>query len=139
MKPFDTWKCHICGEERPDERISVVTKPLVINGQTVGDQNIRYCNDRPVCIEGAKEFSFFKGKREGRMMETDAIVAAVASWGLFIAKLNSGDWMAGKASYIYRLDILQDHYADPNLSISPSLGVAVEEAVAKAINTQEGD
>ena len=58
--PFDTWKCHICREERPDERISVVTKPLVINGQTVGDQNIRYCNDRPACVEGAKEFSFFK-------------------------------------------------------------------------------
>ncbi len=61
MKLFDTWKCHICGEERPDERISVVTKPLIINGKTVGEQNIRYCNDRPACIEGAKEFSFFKG------------------------------------------------------------------------------
>ena len=56
--PFDTWKCHICREERPDERISVVTKPLVINGQTVGEQNIRYCNDREKCIEGARTFSF---------------------------------------------------------------------------------
>jgi len=63
--PFDTWKCHICREERPDERISVVTKPLVINGQTVGDQNIRYCNDRPACIKGAKEFSFFKEGENG--------------------------------------------------------------------------
>ena len=58
MEAFKNWKCHICGEERPDEKISVVTKPLVINGQTVGDQNIRYCNDRPACIEGAKTFSF---------------------------------------------------------------------------------
>ncbi|GAI67641.1 unnamed protein product, partial [marine sediment metagenome] len=52
MKLPDTWKCHICGEERPDERISVFTTPWVINGQTVGSQNIRYCNDRPACIEG---------------------------------------------------------------------------------------
>lgn len=61
-----TWTCHICGEERPDDKISVLSKPLVINGQVApgGQQNIRYCNDRPACIEGAKEFSFFK-TREG--------------------------------------------------------------------------
>ncbi len=64
-------------------------------------------------------------------METDAIVAAVASWGLFIARLNNGDWMAGKASYIYHIDITQDHYADPNLSISSSLAEAVANAVEK--------
>ncbi|GAH82156.1 unnamed protein product [marine sediment metagenome] len=68
MKLPDTWKCHICGEERPDERISVFTTPWVINGQTVGSQNIRYCNDRPACIEGAKDssldFSFPKAKGE---------------------------------------------------------------------------
>lgn len=58
--PFDTWKCHICGEERPDDKISVLSKPLVINGEVCGDQNIRYCNDRVACVEGAKEFSFFK-------------------------------------------------------------------------------
>ena len=59
---FDTWTCHICGEERPDEKISALAKPLIINGQVVpgGEQNIRYCNDRPACIEGAKEFSFYK-------------------------------------------------------------------------------
>jgi len=66
MNPFDTWKCHICGEERPDDKISVVTKPLFINGQVVpgSQQNIRYCNDRPACVKGAKDFSFFKGGRE---------------------------------------------------------------------------
>ena len=65
---FDTWKCHICGEERPDAKISVLTKPLIINGQVVpgGQQNIRYCNDRPACIEGAKEFSFFKEGGDGK-------------------------------------------------------------------------
>ncbi len=69
MKLFDTWKCHICGEERPDERIAVVSKPLIINGKTVGEQNIRYCNDRPACIEGAKEFSFSKGGEENGVRE----------------------------------------------------------------------
>ncbi len=61
---FDTWKCHVCGEERPDDKISVLSKPLIINGQVVPDspQNIRYCNDRPACIEGAKEHCLFKGK-----------------------------------------------------------------------------
>ena len=64
---FLTWKCHVCGDERPDEKISVLSKPITINGQVVpGDeQNIRYCNDRPTCIEGAKDFSFFKASREG--------------------------------------------------------------------------
>ncbi len=59
-----TWKCHVCGEERPDDKISVLSKPLIINGQVVlgGEQNIRYCNDRPACIEGAKEHCLFKGK-----------------------------------------------------------------------------
>ncbi|GAJ21933.1 unnamed protein product, partial [marine sediment metagenome] len=57
---IETWKCHICGEERPDDKISVLSKPLIINGQACGEQNIRYCNDRPGCLEGAKGFSFFK-------------------------------------------------------------------------------
>lgn len=61
--PFDTWKCHICGEERPDDKISVLSKPLIINGQVCGEQNIRYCNDRPDCIEGAKNFGFFNEDR----------------------------------------------------------------------------
>jgi len=60
-----TWKCHICGEERPDDKIWVVTKPLIINGEVVGEQNIRYCNDRRRCVLGAKEFSFFKEEKNG--------------------------------------------------------------------------
>lgn len=60
-----TWKCHICGEERPDDKISVLSKPLVIKGQACGQQNIRYCNDRPACVEGAKTFSYFKEESNG--------------------------------------------------------------------------
>ncbi len=58
-KPL-TWTCHICKEERPDAKISVLNKPLMMNGQAVGQQNVRYCNDNPACIEGAENFSFFK-------------------------------------------------------------------------------
>ena len=66
LRAFSTWKCHICGDERPDEKISVLSKPIVTNGQVVpgGQQNIRYCNDRPACIEGAEVFSFFKASEE---------------------------------------------------------------------------
>ena len=51
--------------------------------------------------------------------------------GLFVARLNNSDWVVGKASYIYQLDITQDHYADPNLSISADLAPAVEAAMTK--------
>jgi len=51
--------------------------------------------------------------------------------GLFVARLNNGDWIAGKATYIYQLNITQDHYADPNLSISADLAQAVESAMTK--------
>ncbi len=56
-----TWKCHVCGEERPDMKVSVFTKPIVIDGRMCGNQNIRYCNDKPECIEGAKHKDLFVG------------------------------------------------------------------------------
>lgn len=59
------WRCHVCKKERPDHLISVFKKPLIINGQKLGDQNIRYCNDNNVCREEVKKFSFMKSnKRE---------------------------------------------------------------------------
>ena len=53
------WTCHVCNRERPDAKISVYSKPLVINGQVVGTQNIRYCNDNPECIQRAPEVDHF--------------------------------------------------------------------------------
>ena len=64
-------------------------------------------------------------------------LANLAAGGIFIARLNNGDWMAGKASYIYQLDITQDHYADPNLSISADLATAVEAAITKYEEVQQ--
>lgn len=63
--PFDpgTWTCHICKDERPDAMISVYRKPLVgANGvpSRVISENVRYCNDRPECREGASTFSFIR-------------------------------------------------------------------------------
>ena len=55
---IDTWKCHVCGEDRPDNKISVLTKPLFIQGRNIGEQNIRYCNDKDECKEKAKTVSF---------------------------------------------------------------------------------
>ena len=48
-------------------------------------------------------------------------LASLATSGLFVARLNSGEWMAGKASYIYQMDITRDHYTDPNLVIANTL------------------
>lgn len=60
--PFEnlSWKCHICGDSRPDAKISVRSTPLMINGRECGSQNIRYCNDKQSCIEESKTFSFMK-------------------------------------------------------------------------------
>ena len=59
-----TWACHICNEERPDAKISVLTKPLNIPG-VISNENIRYCNDKPECVAGAQTFSFYKDSEEG--------------------------------------------------------------------------
>lgn len=52
-----TWTCHICGDERPDDRISVVSSDLSAEyGLPPGvmGQNVRYCNDREMCRIGAQ-------------------------------------------------------------------------------------
>lgn len=55
-----TWTCHVCGEERPDDKISVHSKWASVAGIEV-KQNVRYCNDRPECAEGAKNVDWLKG------------------------------------------------------------------------------
>ena len=54
------WTCHICKEKRTDSRISVRQHPLIIGGREMGSQNVRYCNDKPDCIEQSKTFKFVK-------------------------------------------------------------------------------
>jgi len=54
-----TWTCHICGKERPDNKISVRTTPLECGFVRI-TQNVRYCNDNTECIEESKTFRFTK-------------------------------------------------------------------------------
>jgi hypothetical protein len=51
---FATWSCHVCGEERADERISVYSENHSVSGVTA-KYNVRYCNDRPACRAGAPD------------------------------------------------------------------------------------
>ena len=58
---IDSWTCHVCGDERPDALISVhKTDRSEEFGFPSGTwvENVRYCNDRPACIEGAKNVRF---------------------------------------------------------------------------------
>jgi hypothetical protein len=51
------WVCHVCGEERPDARISVFKRDVsAFHNLPPGTfmENIRYCNDRSECREGAR-------------------------------------------------------------------------------------
>ncbi len=54
------WVCHICLRQRPNEKISVLSKPIDFGLGVIAKQNVRYCNDRPECIEGAKDYSHIK-------------------------------------------------------------------------------
>ena len=46
-----TWTCHVCGDERPDDRISVFSVIEFVGGVEIR-QNVRYCNDRSECRAG---------------------------------------------------------------------------------------
>lgn len=56
------WRCHVCGDTRPDAKISVYSTIKMI-GRVETQQNVRYCNDRPACIEGASSVDFLKRGR----------------------------------------------------------------------------
>lgn len=54
-----TWTCHVCKEERPDDKISVYSKDIpLFKGRVQARQNVRYCNDRKQCIDGAPKVVF---------------------------------------------------------------------------------
>ena len=58
-----TWTCHVCHDERPDARISVLSTIRSIGGVPV-TMNVRHCNDRPACIAGAKDVDFLGGSAD---------------------------------------------------------------------------
>lgn len=53
-----TWTCHVCGERRPDARIGVLTRERTSDLGVRFRENVRHCNDRRKCAEGAKEVFF---------------------------------------------------------------------------------
>jgi hypothetical protein len=48
-----TWTCHVCHDERPDDKISVYQTTHKAAGGYEVVHNVRYCNDRPACFAGA--------------------------------------------------------------------------------------
>jgi hypothetical protein len=54
-----TWKCAICGLERPDEKISVFKVDIGPRDLPTGTvvRNVKYCNDNPRCYDGARNWN----------------------------------------------------------------------------------
>jgi len=53
-----TWTCHICGQERPDSKISVEKHRVRMPGTNMRvEENVRYCNDKAECANAAPTFS----------------------------------------------------------------------------------
>ena len=59
----DEWTCHVCGDLRPDAMIVVRRRAASLAGTgTQVVQNIRYCSDRPACVEGSKTYSHIRNQ-----------------------------------------------------------------------------
>lgn len=54
-----TWKCHVCKDERPDDKISVYSITRTFPNGIKVKTNVRYCNDRPECERGAPNVDFY--------------------------------------------------------------------------------
>jgi hypothetical protein len=54
-----TWTCHVCHDERPDEKIDVFQTKVDLGFGIIADQNVRHCNDRVKCITEAPNITFF--------------------------------------------------------------------------------
>ena len=55
---MDEWPCHVCGDLRPDDKISVLSRQEVLEGGVQVTTNVRFCNDRPACVEGCQAVDF---------------------------------------------------------------------------------
>jgi hypothetical protein len=66
----DTWTCHVCGRERPDELINVRSFDIGMPGGSTVTVNVRYCTDTPdgevptSCYEGAEQTNLVRSARE---------------------------------------------------------------------------
>lgn len=62
---MSTWQCHVCGEIRPDERIDVHSTDRDFGRGVIAKQNVRHCNDKQLCIDGARGINW-TGKPEAK-------------------------------------------------------------------------
>jgi hypothetical protein len=51
-----TWKCDICGMERPDAQISVHKVDMHPEAPGIVIRNVKFCNDNLACQEGAQRW-----------------------------------------------------------------------------------
>jgi hypothetical protein len=49
-----TWSCMVCKAERPDPEISVYSEKGTRDGISI-QVNVRHCNDRQACVDGARQ------------------------------------------------------------------------------------
>lgn len=69
MRPMENmWRCHICGENRPDAMISVQKNHRTMPGGFEYEENVRYCNDKAECAAAAPAFTF-TGNTKGAAMQ----------------------------------------------------------------------
>jgi hypothetical protein len=69
IQEFETWTCHICGQERPDELIGVISTDVSHEYNLAAGtmtQNVRYCTDNKACAEAAKTYRFLKMRASAR-------------------------------------------------------------------------
>jgi len=73
-----TWHCMVCGDERPDEAISVYHLPIPgMEDQFPGTRtNVRYCNDRPNCTARAVHYNDPEEQAERRRIADQQRMAA---------------------------------------------------------------
>lgn len=60
---METWTCHVCGDERPDDKIGVHKRTKKM-GPVEFQENVRYCNDRDSCVTGAMDVHFVKEEED---------------------------------------------------------------------------
>jgi len=60
-----TWICMICGDERPDAMIGVMSRPIDFGNDVVATLNVKYCVDKVSCQTGAQNYQLNREKDDG--------------------------------------------------------------------------
>lgn len=61
-----TWRCEVCCQERPDDKISVFQRPV-----KYGHENIKFCNDKTSCATIAATHGLFELRRMAKENEDE--------------------------------------------------------------------